>query len=77
MAEFAQRPMVAQGMPPSAPNAVGTGITSGLVPENNDPIIQQGMEQFASSVDGLYSKLDQAESMEDVMNSVRGAYIYG
>ena len=72
MAEFAQRPMVAQGMPPSAPNAVGTGITSGLVPENNDPIIQQGMEQFASSVDGLYGKLDQAESMEDVMNSVRG-----
>ena len=72
MAEFAQRPMVAQGMPPSAPNAVGTGITSGLVPENNDPIIQQGMEQFSSAVDGLYGKLDQAESMEDVMNSVRG-----
>ena len=72
MAEFAQRPMVAQGMPPSAPNAVGTGITSGLVPENNDPIIQQGMEQFTSAVDGLYGKLDQAENMEDVMNSVRG-----
>ena len=72
MAEFAQRPMVAQGMPPSAPNAVGTGITSGLVPENNDPIIQQGMEQFTSAVDGLYTKLDQSESIEDVINSVRG-----
>jgi len=72
MAEFAQRPMVAQGMPPSSPSAVGTGITSGLVPENNDPVIQQGMEQFSSAVDGLYSNLDQAESLEDVMNSVRG-----
>ena len=72
MAEFAQRPMVTQGLPPSAPDAVGTGITSGLVPENDDPIIQQGMEQFASSVEGLYGKLDQAESLEDVMNSVRG-----
>jgi len=72
MAEFAQRPMVAQGMPPSAPNAVGTGITSGLVPENNDPIIKQGMEQFTSAVDGLYTKLDQSESIEDVINSVRG-----
>ena len=72
MAEFAQRPMVAQGMPPSAPNAVGTGITSGLVPENNDPIIQQGMQQFETAVDGLYTKLDQSESIEDVINSVRG-----
>ena len=72
MAEFAQRPMVTQGLPPSAPDAVGTGITSGLVPENDDPIIQQGLEQFASSVEGLYGKLDQAESLEDVMNSVRG-----
>jgi hypothetical protein len=72
MAEFAQRPMVAQGMPPSAPNAVGTGITSGLVPENNDPIIQQGMQQFETAVDGLYTKLDQSENIEDVMNSVRG-----
>jgi hypothetical protein len=72
MAEFAQRPMVAQGMPPSAPSAVGTGITSGLVPENNDPIIQQGMEQFENTVGNLYTKLDQSESIEDVMNSVRG-----
>ena len=72
MAEFAQRPMVTQGLPPSAPDAVGTGITSGLVPENNDPIIQQGLEQFASSVEGLYGKLDQSETFEDVINSIRG-----
>ncbi len=72
MAQFAQRPMVAQGMPPSAPNAVGTGITSGLVPENNDPIIKQGMQQFETAVDGLYKKLDQSESIEDIIDSVRG-----
>ncbi len=53
MVEFAQRPMVAQGMSPSAPNAVGTGITSGLVPENSDPIIQQGMKQFENNTPKL------------------------
>ena len=72
MVEFAQRPMVAQGMPPSAPNAVGTGITSGLVPENSDPIIQQGMKQFENTVENLYEKVDEAENMEEVMNSIRG-----
>ena len=72
MVEFAQRPMVAQGMSPSAPNAVGTGITSGLVPENSDPIIQQGMKQFENTVENLYEKIDEAEDMEEVINSIRG-----
>ena len=72
MVEFAQRPMVAQGMSPSAPNSVGTGITSGLVPENNDPIIQQGMQQFENTVENLYGKIDKAENMEEVINSIRG-----
>ena len=72
MVEFAQRPMVAQGMSPSAPNAVGTGITSGLVPENSDPIIQQGMKQFENTVENLYEKVDAAENMEEVINSIRG-----
>ena len=72
MVEFAQRPMVAQGMPLSAPNAVGTGITSGLVPENSDPIIQQGMQQFENTVENLYEKVDEAENMEEVINSIRG-----
>ena len=72
MVEFAQRPMVAQGMSPSAPNAVGTGITSGLVPENSDPIIQQGMQQFENTVENLYGKIDKAENMEEIINSVRG-----
>ncbi len=72
MVEFAQRPMVAQGMSASAPNAVGTGITSGLVPENNDPIIQQGMKQFENTVENLYEKVDAAENMEEVINSIRG-----
>ena len=72
MVEFAQRPMVAQGMSPSAPNAVGTGITSGLVPENSDPIIQQGMQQFENTVENLYGKIDEAENMEEVINSIRG-----
>ena len=72
MVEFAQRPMVAQGMSPSAPNSVGTGITSGLVPENNDPIIQQGMQQFENTVENLYEKIDEAEDMEEVINSIRG-----
>jgi len=72
MVEFAQRPMVAQGMSPSAPNSVGTGITSGLVPENSDPIIQQGMQQFENTVENLYGKIDEAENMEEVINSIRG-----
>jgi len=72
MVEFAQRPMVAQGMSPSAPNSVGTGITSGLVPENSDPIIQQGMQQFENTVENLYEKVDEAENMEEVINSIRG-----
>ena len=72
MVEFAQRPMVAQGMSPSAPNAVGTGITSGLVPENSDPIIQQGMKQFENTVENLYEKVDAAENMEEIINSIRG-----
>ena len=72
MVEFAQRPMVAQGMSPSAPNSVGTGITSGLVPENSDPIIQQGMQQFENTVENLYEKIDEAENMEEVINSIRG-----
>jgi hypothetical protein len=71
MVEFAQRPMVQQGMNPSTPDSMGTGITSGLV-EPPAKVLEEGMMSAQSAVENLHSNLDKAESYEDVMDSIRG-----
>ena len=53
MVEFAQRPMVAQGIPPSAPSSEGTGITSGLM-EPPAKVLEEGMMSAQASVENSF-----------------------
>ena len=71
MVEFAQRKMVQQGITPSTPESMGTGITSGLMDKAPDNL-QAGIMATGQAIENLNRNLDKAESFEDIMNTVRG-----
>ena len=57
MVEFAQRKMVQQGITPSTPESMGTGITSGLMDKAPDNL-QAGIMATGQAIENLNRNLD-------------------
>ena len=65
MVEFAQRKMVQQGITPSTPESMGTGITSGLMDKAPDNL-QAGIMATGQAIQNLNRNLDNAERFERI-----------
>jgi len=66
-----QQPMRQQPMTP--PTSVGTGITSGLAdPAMEQQKAEQGFAAMAGGMQDMLTKIDSAESTEEVINAMRG-----
>jgi hypothetical protein len=59
-------------MQPMTPVSENSGIASGMMPEPPPPEGMQMMQQMAGQMEQVYSGLDSAEDIEDVINAMRG-----
>jgi len=70
--QFAEGGQVMGGMQPMTPASENSGIASGMMPESSQQKGMQMMEQMAGQMEQVYSNLDNAEDIEDVINAMRG-----
>jgi hypothetical protein len=70
--QFAEGGQVMGGMQPMTPASENSGIASGMMPEPPPPEGMQMMQQMAGQMEQVYSGLDNAENIEDVINAMRG-----
>jgi len=59
-------------MQPMTPASENSGIASGMMPESSQQEGMQMMQQMAGQMEQVYSGLDNAENIEDVINAMRG-----
>ena len=70
--QFAEGGQVMGGMQPMTPASENSGIASGMMPESSQQKGMQMMQQMAGQMEQVYSGLDNAEDIEDVINAMRG-----